>query len=76
MPKGKTMIKQQFPPGWDESRVRAVLEHYENQTEDEQYEEIEAAFEAEGMTTIVVPNRLVPAIHKLLAEWQAETKSA
>ena len=24
-----------FPPGWDEERVRSVLEYYESQTEDE-----------------------------------------
>ena len=28
------MSKQNYPPGWDEERVRAVLAHYENQTED------------------------------------------
>jgi hypothetical protein len=33
-----TMTKQNFPPGWDEDRVRDVLAHYENQTEDEQRE--------------------------------------
>ena len=24
-----------FPPGWDEARVRDLIEHYESQTEDE-----------------------------------------
>ena len=24
-----------FPPGWDEERVRRVLAHYEHQTEEE-----------------------------------------
>ena len=24
-----------FPPGWDEARVRRVLAHYEGQTEEE-----------------------------------------
>jgi hypothetical protein len=58
---------QQFPPGWDEDRVRRVLAHYENQTEDEAVAEDEAAFEAEGQTVMVVPTDLVPAIQKLIA---------
>ncbi len=40
------MMKQnRFPPGWDEERVRKVLMHYEDQTEDEALAEDEAAFE-------------------------------
>jgi hypothetical protein len=36
-----------FPPGWDEQRVRAVLEHYEAQTEEEAVAEDEAAYKSE-----------------------------
>jgi hypothetical protein len=61
------MSQQQFPPGWDEERVRQVLAHYENQTEDEQFAEIEAAREAEGVTLMAVPTELVPEIRALLA---------
>ena len=39
---------QNFPAGWDEERVRRVLAHYENQTEEEAVAEDEAAYEAEG----------------------------
>ena len=43
------MIEQRLPPGWDENRVREVLAQYqESQTEDEQFAEIEAAWEAQG----------------------------
>jgi hypothetical protein len=59
--------KQQFPPGWDEARVREVLAHYENQGEDEQSAEIEAAREAEGITLMAVPTELVPEARALLA---------
>jgi hypothetical protein len=58
---------QQFPPGWDEARVREVLAHYEGQTEDEQFAEIEAAREAEGITLMAVPTELVPEVQALLA---------
>ena len=38
------MRKNRFPPGWDEKRVRDVIEYYERQTEDEAIAEDEAAF--------------------------------
>jgi hypothetical protein len=59
--------KQQLPPGWDEKRVREVIDYYENQTEDEQLAEHEAAFAADGQTVMVVPTELVPEIRKLIA---------
>lgn len=58
---------QKFPPGWDETRVREVLAHYEAQDEDEQFAEIEVAHEAEGVTLMAVPTKLVPEIRALLA---------
>ena len=61
------MNEQKFPPGWDEERVRQVLAHYENQTEDEQFAEIEAAQEANGVTMMAVPTDLVPEVRALLA---------
>ncbi len=36
------MKKSGFPEGWDEDRVRRVLEHYEQQTEHEAVAEDEA----------------------------------
>jgi hypothetical protein len=62
---------QNFPPGWDEARVRDVLARYENQTEDEQFAEIEAAHEMEGVTLIAVPTELVPEVRALLARSQS-----
>ncbi|HEY3395060.1 MAG TPA: hypothetical protein VGK58_20315 [Lacipirellulaceae bacterium] len=64
------MSTQNFPPGWDEARVRDVLAHYENQTEDEQFAEIEAALESDGMTLMAVPTELVPEVRALLARSQ------
>ena len=58
--------KNRFPKGWDEARVRAVLEHYENQTEDEAVAEDEAAFRKRGQTVMVVPTPLVSAITRLI----------
>jgi len=50
------MTTNQFPKGWDEERVKRVLDHYENQTDDERAAEIDAAFNAEGVTVFAVPN--------------------
>jgi hypothetical protein len=62
------MKKQnRFPKGWNEARVREVLEHYENQTEDEAVAEDEAAFRSREQTVMVVPKKLVPAITKLIS---------
>ena len=65
------MSKQKFPPGWDEERVRKVLAHYENQTEDEQFAEIEAARDAENTTIMVVPTELAPEVRALIARKQS-----
>ena len=37
------MSKQQFPPGWDEERVKQLIAHYETLTEEEQVAEDEVA---------------------------------
>jgi hypothetical protein len=65
------MTEQKFPPGWDEKRVNEVLAQYEGQTEDEQFAEIEAAREAEGMTWMAIPTELVPKVRALLARKQS-----
>jgi type II secretory pathway component PulC len=61
------MEKSKFPPGWDEARVRDLLAHYEQQTEEEAVAEDEAAYEATNQTMIGVPVELVPAVRELLA---------
>ncbi len=65
------MSTRNFPPGWDEARIRDVLAQYEQQTEDEQFAEIEAARESEDVTLIAVPSDLVPEVRALLAAHNA-----
>ena len=60
-----------FPPGWDEARVRRVLEHYEAQTDEEAVAEDEASFEATTHTAMEVPVDLVPAVRELIAKRRA-----
>jgi len=63
----------QFPPGWDEARVRRVLEHYDAQTDEEALAEDEASFEATTHTAMEVPIELVPAFRELLAKHKNST---
>ncbi len=62
------MKQSKFPPGWDEERVRRVLAHYEQQTEEEAVAEDEATFEDSTQAVVEVPRELVPAIRELIAK--------
>jgi hypothetical protein len=64
------MKTNNFPPGWDEERVRSVLAHYETQTEEEAVAEDEAAFEDATQTVMEIPNELVPEVRELIAQHQ------
>lgn len=64
------MKQSRFSPGWDEERVRKVLEHYEEQTEEEAVTEDEATFEDPTQTVMEVPTALVPVIRELIARHQ------
>ena len=57
-----------FPPGWDEERVRRVLRHYDSLSEDEETAEDEAAFGDSTQTVMAVPKELAPAVRALIAE--------
>jgi hypothetical protein len=59
------MSAEQFPRGWNEARVRRVLEYYESQTDEEGAAEIETALES---TTMEVPVALVPEVRRLIAK--------
>jgi hypothetical protein len=60
--------QSQFPPGWDEARVRRLLDHYEAQSDEAAVAEDEAAFEATTHTAMEVPVDLVPAVRELIAK--------
>ena len=60
------MKRNRFPSGWNEARVRRVLEHYDRQTEEEAVAEDEATFRRRDQTVMVVPKPLVPAITRLI----------
>lgn len=61
------MSQTTLPPGWDEDRVRRVLEHYEKQPDQEAVAEDEAAYESTTHTAMAVPVDLVPTVRELIA---------
>jgi len=61
------MKKTNFPPGWNEQRVKTILNHYEKQTEQEAIAEDEAAYEDTSYTVMEVPKELVPIVRELIA---------
>ena len=65
------MRQAKYPPGWDEERVRRVLEHYEPQSDEEAVAEDEAAYEATTHTAMDVPIELVPTVRELIAKRRA-----
>jgi len=65
------MSESKYPPGWDEERVRRVLQHYEAQSDEEAVAEDEAAYEATTHTVMDVPVDLVPVIRELIAKRRA-----
>jgi hypothetical protein len=70
-----TKSKSQFPPGWDEQRVREVLDYYEHQTDEEAAAEHEAALSRPDHTLMAIPCELVPEVHQLLAEHEHKRAS-
>ena len=68
--------QSQFPPGWDEARVRRVLEHYESQTDEEAVAEDEASFDTTTHTAMEVPVELVPAVRELIEKHRRSANKA
>ena len=61
------MTQNQYPPGWDEKRVKQVLEHYEAQDEEQAIAEDEAAYETTTHTAMSIPVDLVPLVREIIA---------
>jgi hypothetical protein len=65
------MTQPNFPQGWDEERVRRVLEHYEKQSDEEAVAEDEASYRSTTHTSMEIPVELVPEVRELLAKRRA-----
>ena len=61
------MSQSKFPDGWDEEKVRRVLAHYEEQTDEDTLLENEAGIEP-SETVMNVRHDLVPKVRELIAK--------
>ena len=64
------MKQAKYPAGWDEARVKRVLAHYEQQSDEEAVAEDEAAYES-TTHTMEVRIDLGPPFRELLAKRRA-----
>ena len=62
------MSEPKYPAGWNEDRVKRVLEHYESQSDEEAVAEDEAAWDDTSHTKMDVPVDLVPTVRELIAK--------
>ena len=62
----------ELPDGWTESRIRAIIDYYDSQTDEEAIAEAEAAYEDEGYSVMLVPCDLVPEVQALISASAAD----
>ena len=55
------------PKGWHRKRVQTLIDHYENQADDDAIAEAEAAYKNGATAMIQVAIELVPRVQRLLA---------
>ena len=63
-------MNQNLPPGWDEERIRRIIEHYESQTEDEAVAEDEAAFSRDGYAIVPIPHEILHEVMLLVQDFE------
>ena len=62
----KQSKRNRFPKGWDETRVRRLIKHYERQSDESAAAEDDRLFDQKKHTVMRIPARLVPTVRKLL----------
>jgi hypothetical protein len=67
-PASKRKDPNRYPKGWTARSIQDLIDHYENQSEDDAVAEDEAAYRSTVMTMMAVPVELVPAVQKLIAK--------
>jgi hypothetical protein len=64
------MIKNKFPIGLNEKTVQEIIDHYENQNEEEALAEDESAYDDPNRTLMEIPKELVPIVRELIARYE------
>ena len=65
--RSKRKDPNRYPKGWDARSIQSLIDHYDNQTEDDAVAEDQAAYRSTLVTMMAVPVELVPKVQKLLA---------
>ena len=65
------MKENRFPTGWNEEKVRRVVDYYERQTEEEAVAEDKAAYERQGLSMMEIPYELVPKVRELVTQHES-----
>lgn len=60
------MNSNKLPQGWDEDRVKKLLDHYESQSDDEAIAEDNTAYESTTHTMMSVPIDMAPQVRALI----------
>ncbi len=69
------MKQTKFPAGWDQERVREIIEYYESQTDDEALAEQKHVLEKQKETLVDVPVELLPFVRELIAKFRESRES-
>ena len=69
-------MKNKLPTGLDEKTIQEIINHYENQTEEEAIAEDESVYDDPNRTLIEVPKELVPVVQELIARYEAAVTKA
>ena len=56
-----------YPPGWDRKRVQRVIDHYEQQTDEDAEAGLNLAEESGRVTMMAIPSELLSAVRALIA---------
>jgi hypothetical protein len=62
---------RQFPKGWDDQKIKDLLDCYEAQSADEQAGEIESALNSHEVTMMAVPTELEDEVRALISRRQS-----
>jgi len=63
-------MSNQLPQGWDESRIRDVIDHYENQSDEEAAHEDDRMLPSTN-AVVEIPHDLLPLVREILAKRRA-----
>ncbi|MBP7053688.1 MAG: hypothetical protein KBE65_21980 [Phycisphaerae bacterium] len=70
------MRPDRYPAGWNEERVRHVIDHYDQQNEEEAVAEDEAAYENRDLAIMEIPKELVPTVREMIARYEEAKKAS